>query len=160
LGRGEVYVVDYNDYFEYRGGKLYNKTNRSANARMGEEAGYADVRYHRTSLSGKLLLTHRVIWEMHYGLIPDGLQIDHIDHDKMNNNIENLRIVSAKENNKNLPKVTNISWIEKRGVWQASIKLDGKNIWLGYHKNKEIAELVVSEARDKYGFHQNHGASL
>ena len=44
---------------------------------------------------------HRKVWEEHNGEIPDGLVIDHIDRDRKNNDISNLRVVTVKENNNN-----------------------------------------------------------
>lgn len=44
---------------------------------------------------------HRAMWETFKGEIPKGFHIDHIDTDKANNNIENLRCVTPAENNRN-----------------------------------------------------------
>ena len=41
---------------------------------------------------------HKLVFEAFNGLVPDGLQIDHIDNDKSNNHLENLRLVTPKEN--------------------------------------------------------------
>lgn len=43
------------------------------------------------------------VWELHFGPIPEGKVIDHIDRDKSNNRIENLRCVSQSENMTNQP---------------------------------------------------------
>ena len=40
---------------------------------------------------------HRYVWECNYGAIPEGYHIHHIDHDKSNNNIENLKLMKADE---------------------------------------------------------------
>lgn len=45
---------------------------------------------------------HRYVWEFHYGKVPKGLVIDHIDRNKDNNQIENLRAVTPSVNNKNV----------------------------------------------------------
>jgi hypothetical protein len=39
-----------------------------------------------------------VVWQVANGEIPAGYEIDHIDGDKANNNISNLRLVTRKEN--------------------------------------------------------------
>lgn len=44
---------------------------------------------------------HRIVWMLHHGVIPEGKVIDHIDRDKLNNTIENLRLVSHSDNYKN-----------------------------------------------------------
>ena len=50
---------------------------------------------------GRSAAVHRVIWTLVNGDIPDGMTIDHIDRDKNNNRVENLRCVSQGENNRN-----------------------------------------------------------
>lgn len=41
---------------------------------------------------------HRIVWESFNGRIPDGMQINHIDECKTRNNLDNLELVTAKEN--------------------------------------------------------------
>ena len=43
-------------------------------------------------------LVHRLVWEAFNGKIPEGMQINHIDEDKLNNTIENLNLMTPKEN--------------------------------------------------------------
>lgn len=51
----------------------------------------------RKDKNGKLRMEHSVVWEEHYGEIPQGMQIHHIDGNKTNNNIENLQLVTPLE---------------------------------------------------------------
>lgn len=46
----------------------------------------------------KSYLTHRFVYETFYGHIPQGMQIHHIDHDKQNNKLDNLQMVTDEEN--------------------------------------------------------------
>jgi transposase len=46
-------------------------------------------------------MVHRAVYRLHVGEIPENKQIDHIDRDRANNNLKNLRLVSAYENQKN-----------------------------------------------------------
>ena len=46
----------------------------------------------------KSYLTHRFVYECFYGEIPEGMQIHHIDHDKQNNVLDNLQMVTDAEN--------------------------------------------------------------
>ena len=59
--------------------------------------GYTIVNY-RDNSNCKQNLLHRVMWEVFYGKIPNGYEIDHIDTVRTNNNLENLRLVTRKEN--------------------------------------------------------------
>lgn len=59
--------------------------------RLFEPKGSGDV-------MGKLQYIHRLVWETFNGDIPEGKQIDHIDGDTSNNSIDNLQVVSAREN--------------------------------------------------------------
>lgn len=67
---------------------------------------YKSNRYYRRTVStnGKKTTAslHREVWEYHNGAIPDNLVIDHIDRDRHNNDISNLRLVTWKGNRDNM----------------------------------------------------------
>jgi hypothetical protein len=48
----------------------------------------------------KMYLIHRFVYECHNGMIKDGLQCHHIDHDKHNNSLDNLQLVDQWDNMK------------------------------------------------------------
>jgi len=54
------------------------------------------LRYRKDN-EGRLRMEHNIVWELHYGPIPIGMQIHHKDLNKTNNNIENLCIVTPLE---------------------------------------------------------------
>ncbi|KKN65861.1 hypothetical protein LCGC14_0477970 [marine sediment metagenome] len=64
--------------------------------------------YNTTSKKGKTVLKHRLIWEEHYGKIPNGKIIHHINRERKDNRIENLQMVSRGEHTKLHPKKRNI----------------------------------------------------
>lgn len=64
-------------------------------------AGWDGAKYYYVYYEGKEILAHRVVWQLHYGEIPNGSEIDHIDGDRYNNKVENLRLVSPKRNKRN-----------------------------------------------------------
>jgi hypothetical protein len=91
--------MDYNDMFEYRDGNLYNKTHRGYQSPIGAITGTVNNKgYLHTKIKGKGLKIHRIIWEMHNGAIPKDLVIDHINENKLDNRIENLQLLTNKQN--------------------------------------------------------------
>ena len=107
-------------------------------------------------------LAHRVAWVMATGEIPD--EIDHINGDRSDNRLTNLRAVSRSQNRKNtkLP-ITNTSghlgvrWVENKQKWQARIQVDKREKHLGYFGTIEAAINARACANKMYGFHANHG---
>lgn len=72
------------------------------NVGIGDVAGgLGNSGYYQVRKERKLQLVHRVIWEMHYGEIEQGKFIDHIDGDRTNNKLCNLRVVSRTGNARN-----------------------------------------------------------
>lgn len=75
-----------------------------------DKATHSILRYIGATLSlyipetGKYLSISlpKAIWAWHYGICPEGYEIDHIDTNSLNNSIDNLRLVTPKENQKNL----------------------------------------------------------
>jgi len=76
--------------------------------------------------------------------------IDHINGDKLNNNIENLRVVTQQENNWNRTRAKGYNWDKKNKKWRANIKLNDKTIYLGYFEKEEDARNAYLEAKKKY----------
>lgn len=67
-----------------------------------DQEGYVIIKIH-----GKAHRGHKVVWEMMYGGIPDGYFVDHIDRNRANNNIDNLRLVTHAVNCRNRTKQSN-----------------------------------------------------
>lgn len=89
--------------YEPATGRLLWAVSRAARCAVGQEAGSVktDGRYRTVVLNGKRLYVHRLVWEIVNGPIPDGLCIDHIDGDGLNNRIDNLRVVTLSANQRN-----------------------------------------------------------
>lgn len=145
-------------YFDYCNGDLIRKVfarKRYAKPKSSE--------YLCTVILGKTYKTHRLIFLYHYGYLPK--QIDHIDGNKFNNNIENLRECLPCHNSQNIGIKKNnnsglkgIAWENNRRKWRVRVNSHGKNVYSGRFKDLELAELVAIEARNKY--HKefaNHG---
>ena len=92
--------------YDVETGNLIRKTNASSRARIGDVAGCEDGRgYLFTGISGKYYKNHRIVWLWHNGYLPEG-EIDHINRNKIDNRIENLREASSvcQRRNQNLRK--------------------------------------------------------
>lgn len=106
---------------------------------------------------------HRVAWAIHYGDWPDG-QIDHINGDRTDNRIENLRCVSQSENKHNCKLYSNnksgipgVRFIDSQNRWLAKITVNREIIQLGSFVDFDAAEEARRLAEKQYGFHSNHG---
>ena len=120
--------------------------------------------YNVGQIFNKQYKAHRTIWAMHYGTWPDR-EIDHINQDRSDNRISNLRIVTSQENNRNRSMTPNntsghvgVYWDKNREKWAAQIMVSGKNKFIGYFTDIEDAAAARTDANAKYGFHINHGA--
>lgn len=129
-------------------------------AKAGSEAGCLDKsnNYCIVGLMGKFYQAHRIICVLH-GLEVDGKVVDHVDRDKRNNKISNLRIVTQKENcynigmrSDNTSGVRGISY-DKQGYWVASWYEEGKqklkNFSVKNYPSSEAAFNSATEYRKK-----------
>lgn len=81
--------------------KFYHISNNGIIKRIKDDkllSGILRNGYVRYNLKGKLYSTHRLVYETFIGSIPQGMVIDHIDGDKSNNELSNLRCISQSEN--------------------------------------------------------------
>lgn len=163
--------IDWEQIFSYKDGKLFWSHRRfsihhregclaEVISRNGSCGGYS-----RVCFNGKHYRTHIIVWEMfNKRPVPKGMQIDHLDHDRSNNRIENLRLVTHKENGRNISKkknntsgITGVGWDKRRQKWRAQIYVDGKAICLGLYDNLLDAVAERKRAEKFYGFNENHG---
>lgn len=118
--------------------------------------------YIRIAVGGKEHQAHRVAWFLSYGSWPQG-EIDHINGDRADNRLVNLRDVTACQNRMNQrQRSDNSSGITgvrlQRGRWQASICVRGQRQHLGTFQSREAAAAARLEAQRRYAFGPNHGA--
>jgi hypothetical protein len=152
--------MDYKNLFHYQDGNLYWIESPAFNIAQGSLAGTlrADG-YIGIYLNKKYLFAHRIIWEIFNGAIPKGLVIDHINGNRSDNRIENLRICTFQQNHFNRGKQSNnksgfkgVSWHKQKQKWVAQIKIDGRNKFLGYFVDPEKAyEKYCEVALERYG---------
>lgn len=140
------------EYFDYKDGCLYAKKSRQG-VTKGERAGRIVTNgYRYLNFLGKIYLEHRIIFLYHHGYLPKVL--DHIDTDKTNNKIENLRAATHAQNAANMktPKsntsgIKGVCYDKARDKWSAELKVENKRYKLGRFKTKEEAAEKVREAR-------------
>tara|TARA_Y100000310_G_scaffold307018_1_gene348687 strand:+ start:6532 stop:7065 length:534 start_codon:yes stop_codon:yes gene_type:complete len=109
-----------------------------------QSRGYLTVRLTKDK-KGTTFLTHRLVYETFNDTIPPKYQIDHINRNKEDNNIKNLRAVSDTINKMNTPPKKNSSSIFKgvyrkpNGKWRASYKFNKKTQTIGDFSDEQEA---------------------
>lgn len=119
------------------------------------------IHYNNTQ---KSYFAHRIIWLMNHGSIDAESDIDHIDHNGLNNRLSNLREVTPQENqlNQNMRKDNTSGFMGvtksnhgERWIGRAGYK--GKRHYVGTFDTPEKANIAVKAKQKELGFHENHG---
>jgi len=133
----------FKELLEYREGKLFWRVDRTGKALAGSEAGRVDSRgYSQISVDGVRYATHPLVWCMFHGEMPKH-EIDHINRNKLDNRIENLRDVPRSLNVKNKSRYKNNSsghpGVRKEcGAWRTYLS----NKYLGTYEHMRHAALA------------------
>ena len=156
----------YRGHIRYDGdtGEFFNtNTNRKIGSprKTGSGKGYVMV-----SLADGVFYGHRLAWEIVYGEIPEGMQIDHINGIRDDNRIANLRFVTIDDNMRNraaskrrLPGVTGVTFSKSTPTkpWKVMIYHRNKHINLGYYSSFVEACEARIVAEVNLGYNRNHG---
>ena len=147
--------------FDYQDGQLIRKIGRINE--VGSIAGcvHKGTGYIHIKIKAKAFKAHRLIFLYHYGYFPEF--VDHIDGNKQNNRIENLREASKQENCQNQKVrwtnssgVKGVSWHKVNKKWKVALCKNYRSYYFGTYEDKELAELVSMEATDL--LHENFSA--
>ena len=147
------------ELFLYKDGEFIRKKN-GKKVVCSKTKGH---RYFRLYVDGKVKFLHRMIYVYHFGNEPK--IIDHIDGDRFNNKIENLREATQEQNCLNRKHMSHSSSPYKNVIfnkiankWNVVLTVNKKRKYFGSYDDIELADLVATEARDKYhGNFVNHG---
>lgn len=127
------------------------------------DRGGVDHGYRVIKVDGKTRAAHRVIWLYVYGKWPDD-QIDHINGNRSDNRLCNLREATPTVNSQNRKRHSNngsgilgVHWVKREAKWKAGIMVAGKAIHLGLFHSLEDAAAARAAASIKYDFSPNHG---
>lgn len=133
LSSKEIYDFFYFDDKSPSGLRWRIKPSKRIN--VGDVAGSITVDgYWRVTLNKICYFAHRIVYQYHHGFIDNNQDVDHIDGDKLNNDINNLRLISHAENQRNRKiRKSNISGVHgvfldfKNNSWVATWSgIDGK----------------------------------
>jgi len=131
-------------------GKFIRKINKKGR-HAGSEAGCKETQgYIRIQVDGAAYRAHRLAWLYLYGFMPK--IIDHINGDRSDNRIENLREANQRINNQNRRPETNnqsgyIGVSKSRNKWRATITDKKKSIHIGVFETKELAYQAYLETK-------------
>ncbi len=115
---------------------------------IGKVAGHIDKQgYWVIGIDKKQFFAHRLAWLYVFGEFPNGL-IDHMNRNKTDNRIHNLRVATNSENGQNhkiqknnTSGITGVFWCKKAKKWRARVKINKKYKNLGsFHTMEEAKE--------------------
>ena len=138
LTQGKVALVDDADYDALSAVKWCSKKD-------------GHTTYAISSIEGRTVLIHRLITAA-----PQGVEVDHINGDGLDNRRDNLRLCSRKENQRNRrvqahsSQYKGVTWHTSHGKWRSQITIDGRNKHLGYFTAEIDAAHAYDEASVKY----------
>jgi hypothetical protein len=160
--KGRIHYDRETGVFTWLDVKVNAKRARNKRAGCINVEGYVQIGF-RLGGKGYALFAHRLAWLYEYGEFPSG-SLDHINHNKTDNRVTNLRIATNRENCRNQSMSSNnttghtgVTFRKASNKYYAHIRVNYKQKHLGCFENIEDAAKAVKEARAHYGFHVNHG---
>lgn len=119
-----------------------------------EPTGHLKDGYLRVSFYGRSIYVHRLAWFMSHGEWPNG-EIDHVNGDRSDNRLSNLRVADRTENSQNMRSaksnnphgVLGLNWHKGAGKWMAQITVDKQQKYLGLFKSADDARSAYLTAK-------------
>lgn len=139
---------------------------RFAGKRAGSLGSNGNRHYWICVINRKRISAHRLIMLM-LGRLSDGMEVDHMNGNGLDNRLVNLRIVSRRQNNMNLRRqsrngsgVTGVRFNRPANTFSAFIISHSIREWLGTFDNLLDAACARKSAEHRYGFGPSHGAPM
>lgn len=156
------------EHLEYRDGHLWwiKLPKQASKIDQSKPAGHTNnSRYRAITINGRRYLEHRLVWLYHFGKWPD-MELDHINGDRNDNRIENLREVTRQQNLFNsvskggTSKYKGVSWDKNRNKWVAQYMLDRKHYYIGRYDTEELAReayiKTVTKVHKEFAEHKRY----
>lgn len=141
-------------YDKENGLLIYKKSGKIAKSSPSGN-GYIRVGFSEKPRGTRMILVHRIIFFLETGEEPE--QVDHIDMNRENNHISNLRASTRSQNHANLngnrngtSKYKGVYWHKSSQKWFVQTKVDQKSIFLGEYKDEKEAAKAYNCAAIKY----------
>ena len=140
-------------------GNLIWKVKRGS-SKVGKIAGFEKSKgYIAVRVLEVIYHAHRVAWALYHNESPPtDREIDHIDGDKSNNRIANLRLATSKQNKHNVGMIASntsgvkgVTYRKNRNKWQAQISVDERCVYLGSYESFDDAVRARKAAEKVYG---------
>jgi len=144
--------IDCGDYYKIC---LYNKKGRQKMQALIDKKYYKKIKNYKwclTKLNYVESKTNKKGIYLHQLILgkKEGFEIDHINHNTLDNRKQNLRFVTRNQNQWNRKNVKGYSWDKRDKKWEAYLMINKKYIHLGHFKNKQNAVNARRKAEKKY----------
>lgn len=142
------------DYNPETGSMVWKISTSNRNPVNSEVGTLLNTGYRLLTIDGQRYLAHRIAWFYVHGFWPK--EIDHINRDRSDNRMANLRIATRSQNNVNASRrsdnksgVTGVTWHKGSQKWRATCHINGKQVQVGMFDSIEEAAKAYSEAAEK-----------
>jgi len=157
-----LFTIDYNT-----GTVIVKKRLKYSKRKVGDIANSKHSSgYEVINIQGTKIMAHRLIYFMYYGELPayPEYEVDHINHNRSDNRISNLRLVTKESNQKNASlrsdnksSEVGITWNTRDSLYTIQCTSNGRTLYLGCSKSLELAKEIRDKAYYVLGFHESHG---
>ena len=154
LTKGQFAIVDDEDYNDLNQWKWH------ANWNVHTQSYTAKRRRHRSEAEPSVhILMHRQILNA-----PEGYDVDHGNHNTLDNRRSNIHIATRSENCHNRKNIKGCVWHKRKKKWMAATKIGGKSIFLGYYDNMADAQKAywkfkAENVRPLFAYRPGHSIS-